>query len=126
MNAPGQSAIRNFISSFSDLLRLPRAFWIVIFAFVIDSMAYFGVLTLMTTFLSADLGWGDRNAGVTVSIFTMLVTLFMLGIASYVERFGLRRAILLGLGTAVAGRVVYSLAPGLHGPIVVVAVIGSL
>ena len=33
---------------------------------------------------------------------------------------------LLGLGTAVAGRVVYSLAPGLHGPIVVVAVIGSL
>lgn len=73
----------DFLKAFYDLKGLPRAFWIVIGAFVVESSAYFGVLTLMTTYMSADLGWGDARAGITVSVFTMLVTLFMLGVGSY-------------------------------------------
>lgn len=127
MSSQTGSAFRKFFSSFSDLLRLPRAFWFVIGAFVVDSMAYFGVLTLMTTYLSTDLGWSDGRAGVTVSIFTMLVTLFMLGVGSYAEGFGLRRAILFGLLLATAGRVLYSLGPRLGtGPVLALAVIGAL
>ena len=105
--------IRQFLSSFTDLLKLPRAFWFIIGVFVVDSMAYFGVLTLMTTYLSGDLAWGDAWAGRTVSIFTMLVTLFMLGAGSYAEQFGLRRAILFAVMLTAGGRVLYSMAPGL-------------
>jgi len=82
-----KSGFQNFLSSFSDLARLPRALWFVIGAFVIDTAAYYGVLTLMTVFLHSDLGWSDQRSGVTVSVFTMLVTLFMLGVGSYAERF---------------------------------------
>ncbi len=46
---------RTFFSSFGDLRRLPRAFWFVIGAFVFESMAYFGVLTLMVPYLSGGL-----------------------------------------------------------------------
>jgi len=92
---------------------MPRAFWFVVGAFVIESTAYFGVLTLMTIFLSGDLGWGDARAGITVSLFTMLVTLFMLGLGSYAESFGLRRAILFALCIGTLGRTLYSLAPTL-------------
>lgn len=121
------SHTRDFVQAFSSLLTLPRAFWLVIAAFVIDSMAYFGVLTLMTTYLSSHLGWGDSRAGITVSIFTMLVTLFMLGAGSYAEGFGLRKAILFALALALAGRVLYSLAPRL-GPGFAIAtlVLGAL
>ncbi len=127
MSDQTQSGLRRFVGAFSDLLSLPIAFWIVIGAFVIDSMAYFGVLTLMTTYLSTDLGWGDTYAGFTVSIFTMLITLLMLGIGSYAEGFGLRRAIVIGLVCALVGRILYSLAPFFGvGALTVVAVIGSL
>ena len=120
------NSLRGFLASFSDLLALPRAFWFVIGAFVVEAMAYFGILTLMTSFLSTDLGWGDRWAGVTVSVFTMLVTLFMLGLGSYAESFGLRKAIVFALATSTVGRMIYSGATIWHGPGTVVAVLGAL
>jgi MFS family permease len=95
---------------------LPRGLWFVIGAFAVESAAYFGVLTLMTTYLTADLHWGDVPAGLTVSVFTMLVTLFMLGVGSFAEQFGLRRPILFALAISTAGRALYSLVPYLAGP----------
>jgi POT family proton-dependent oligopeptide transporter len=102
---------RQFLSSFTDLRRLPRGLWYVIGAFSVESSAYFGVLTLMTVYLTADLGWSDVRAGMAVSVFTMLVTLFMLGIGSYAERFGLRGPILFALAISTVGRALYSWAP---------------
>src|ERR1051325_7427763 len=120
-------AIRNFTSSFSELLRLPRAFWFVIGTFALEVGAYYGVLTLMTTYLSTDLHWGDVRAGTMVSVFTMLVTLFMLGAASYAERFGVRRALLFALLLTFAGRALYSLAPRMGSGLMIAAfVVGSL
>ena len=119
--------LQNFRGAFTDLRRLPRGFWFVIGAFVIESMAYFGVLTLMTTYLSTDLGWGDARAGITVSIFTMLVTLFMLGAGSYAESFGLRRAIVAALVLATAGRFLYSVAAGWgDGALIAVSVLAAV
>jgi len=127
MSSQRPSGLRNFITSFTDLLRCPFGLWVVIGAFVLESMSYFGVLTLMTNYLSTDLKLGDAPAGVMVSIFTMLVTLFMLGLGSLVEAFGLKRAILGSLALCVVGRSVYCLVPGLHGgPVVVIVVIFSL
>jgi len=127
MTQKSGSPLRNFLDAFLDLRHLPRAFWFVIGAFVIDTMAYFGVLTLMTTYVSTGLGWGDTRAGITVSIFTMLVTLFMLGVGSYAEGFGLRRAILAALVLTTAGRTLYCLSPRLGmGAVITVLVIGSL
>ena len=110
-----QTAIGNAVRPFSELAHAPRAIWYVIGAFVIDSTAYFGVLTLMTTYLGRDLGWGDAYAAAGVSLFTMLVTLAMLGIGSAAESFGLRRAILGGLVVAAVGRAIYCLAPDAPG-----------
>jgi proton-dependent oligopeptide transporter, POT family len=104
-------AIDKIVRPYSDLAHAPRAMWYVIGAFALDSMAYFGLLTLMTTYLSQDLHWGDKYAAITVSLFTMSVTLAMLGIGSVAESFGLRRAILAALAIAVVGRSIYSLAP---------------
>lgn len=115
-----------FVSAFTDLLHLPRAFWIVVAIFVFETMAYFGALTLMNSYLMRDLGWSDVHAGWAVSIFTGLVTLFMLGAGSYAESFGLRRALLGALALCVVGRAVYALVPGLPGASVVTLVILAL
>jgi len=127
MSSQGPSGLRNFITSFTDLLKCPFALWVVIGAFVIESMAYFGVLTLMTNYISTDLKLGDTSAGMMVSVFTMLVTLFMLGLGSIAEAFGLRRAIIGALVITIVGRVIYCFVPDLQGAgAVIVVVILSL
>jgi len=123
MSNDSPSGLRQFFSSFTDILKCPRALWFVIGIFVVDSAAYFGVLTLMTTYLSTGLVWGDKWAGVTVSIFTMLITLLMLGLGSVAEGFGLRRAIITGLVMTVVGRLLYCLAPGLGGGALIAATV---
>jgi proton-dependent oligopeptide transporter, POT family len=105
---PPRSRVSEFFATFFDMLRLPRAFWIVMAAFVGQSTAYFGMLTLMTLYLSSDMAWGDYSAGLTVSMFTGFVTLFMLGVGSFAESFGLRRAITFALLVSTLGRVVFS------------------
>ena len=119
--------VRAFLRSFGDLLRLPRAFWYINVAFLLDNMAYFGMLTLMTTYLSTDMAWGDKPAAITVSLFTGFVTLFMLGVGSYAEGFGLRRALLFALFISVAGRALYSYGYEVPGALnAILAVFGGL
>jgi dipeptide/tripeptide permease len=117
---------QGFLSAFSDLRQAPRALWIYIGAFVFDTTAYFGMLTLMTTYLASGLAWGDAPAGLTVSLYTMLVTLFMLGIGGLAESLGLRRAVVLGLAVMIVGRVLYSAAGGLNAAAAVTAVLGAV
>ena len=107
--------LARFLRPLTDLTASPAGLWYVIGAFVVESTAYFGILTLMVTYLSADLRWPDTYAGIAVSAFTMLVTLFMLGLGSFAEAFGLRRAIAAALLVSTLGRLVYCLAPGLSG-----------
>lgn len=103
--------IKDFARAFLDLRRLPRAFWVINLAFMIDSMAYFGVLTLLTAYLAADVGLSDSWAGLCVSVFTGFVTLFMIGFGGLAERLGIRRGILLAISICLLGRIVYAAAP---------------
>ncbi len=116
----------DFLRALLDLRHLPRAFWIMVGVFSIDAMAYFGVLTLMELYLSVDLGWSDTWATMAVSVFTLLVTLFMLGAGSYAEGFGLRRAVIGALLLCIIGRVIYCLVPGMSAGTGVLVVLGAL
>lgn len=108
-----------------EMCSLPRAAWLLIAAFAVDGMAYFGTLTLMSDYLSSNMGWGDSYAGLGVSLFSMSVTLFMLGAGTVAEGFGLRRAVTVALLIAFGGRLLYSLAPGLAG-VATIAVVAAL
>ena len=100
--------IRDFLRAFADLLHVPRAFWFINVTYMIASMAYFGTLTLMAPYLGEDMGLGDRWAGVSIGLFTMGVTLFMLGIGALAERLGVRRGVLFALILCIIGRIAYS------------------
>lgn len=104
-----------FFKPFRDLAGSPRGLWYVIGAFVFEAIAYFGILTLMQTYFGKDLGWPDECASIAISVFTMLVTLFMLGVGSFAESFGLRWAIAVALLISTLGRVIYCLLPGIEG-----------
>jgi dipeptide/tripeptide permease len=115
-----------FVEPLVELARSPRGLWYVMGAFVVESTAYFGVLTLMTTYLSTDLRWPDAFASLGVSVFTMFVTLFMLGVGSFAESFGLRRAIAVALLVNTIGRAIYCMLPGLSAPLAAAGAVISL
>jgi POT family proton-dependent oligopeptide transporter len=123
---PHTGGVPDFLRAVLDLRHLPRAFWIMVGVFSIDAMAYFGVLTLMEVYLSTDLGWGDTASTMAVSVFTGLVTLFMLGAGSYAEGFGLRRAVIGALVLCVVGRLIYCLVPGAGLMVGAVVILGAL
>jgi len=81
----------------AELADSPRGLWYVIGAFVLESTAFYGIWTLMTCYLSTDLKWSDNCASVVFSMFSMLVTVFMLAIGSFAESFGPRRTIAAAL-----------------------------
>jgi dipeptide/tripeptide permease len=100
--------VRGFLEGFRDLLRLPRAFWIVNLTYALDGFAYFGVLMLLPPYLTRGLGISDTLATNLVGAFAMAVTLFQFGFGSYSERFGVRKALLgsfviLALGRLLLG-----------------------
>jgi MFS family permease len=125
-NPPPPPKRPDFLRALLDLRHLPRAFWFMVGVFSIDAMAYFGILTLMEVYLSADLGWGDTAATMAVSVFTGLVTLFMLGAGSYAEGFGLRRAVIGALLLCIVGRVFYCLVPGMSALVGVLVLLSAL
>ena len=89
-----------------------RAYWLVNMVNFGDGIAYFGILTLLTLYLGKErLGMSDYFAGLSVSAFTGLVTLFMFGGGFLSDRLGVRRALTFCLWLLLAGRVFLSAAP---------------
>jgi proton-dependent oligopeptide transporter, POT family len=111
-------------TTIGSLLRLPRAFWYVNLIFLIDGMAYFGVLTLMDVYLPRDLGLSDWQTSLTMSFFTGLVTLLMIGLGGLVEHLGVRLGITAALFLCLVGRIGYAgasmLGLGLAGAVCIV------
>lgn len=103
--------MRELVEAFRSLRTAPRGLWLVVWAYSVDMMAYYAILTLMTTFLHEDLGVGDGAASVVVSVFTGAVTLFMFGAGPRAERLGVRRGIALALVLVALGRALYSASP---------------
>lgn len=104
--------MKELIEAFKALRHAPRAFWLCIFAFSFDAIAYFGILPLMKAFIGQDLGVAPSLASTWVSLFAGAVSLFMIFIGKPMEsRLGIRGAIILALALAFGGRVLYSSAP---------------
>jgi POT family proton-dependent oligopeptide transporter len=94
-----------------------RAFWLLNLANFGDGIAYFGILNLLTLYLSDEIGFGSRWGHPLVSMFTGCVTLFMLlGGGQLCDRLGARRAITLAQGIQFVGRALLAQAILIPGP----------
>lgn len=108
--------MKELIAAFKALRHAPLGFWLCIWAFSFDALAYFGMLPLMKLFIGQDLGVAPEYASLWVSLFTGCVSLFMLFIGKPMEsRYGVRGAINVALGLAFLGRIVYSASPFVGG-----------
>lgn len=83
----------------------PFAFWIINAVYAIDGFAYFGLWILLPLFLTDSIGLSDIWSSRVCGTFAACVSLFMFGIGTYSERFGVRRALFAGMLIILLGRV---------------------
>lgn len=100
-----------FFQQLRQLSQGGRAYWLVNLVNFTDGIAYFGILSLLTLYLTRDLGLAESRASIYVSVFTGLVTLFMILGGFLCDRWGTRRAIRSALILGFLGRAALWAAP---------------
>lgn len=101
----------SFKESMGLLLEASKGFWLVNQVNFGDGIAYFGVLGLLTLFITHQVGWSTNAATTGASVFAGLVTLFMLGAGSLTDWLGSRRALTLSMAIVLVGRVMLAISP---------------
>jgi POT family proton-dependent oligopeptide transporter len=97
--------------NFRILFKASRAFWLVNVINFGDGIAYFGILNLLTLFVHRSVGFSDQATGISVSVFTGLVTLFMFGGGFVSDKLGVRRALTLSMALVLVGRILLVTSP---------------
>ncbi len=96
--------VKEAVDPFKSLLHTSRALWGIYLSYLIEGLVYFGILTILGKYLSENVGLKDLHAGWVYSAFTGGITLAMLFMGGIADKIGVRKALLLSMGTMVLGR----------------------
>ncbi len=104
---PPSSRFRAFVQKFTALRTAPRELWIVYAAYVLENIAYgVGASSVLTLWLSSDLGFGDKKAGATIAVYSTLMSLMTVLVGSLTDAAGIRRTFLLGFWICLFSRII--------------------
>lgn len=95
-----------FIGKFTALRGAVRELWIIFGTKIMTILAYSVVNSTLVLWLSSDLGYGDKSAGVVVAAWSTALTIFTVMVGSLVDAVGIRKSLLTGFGLAAAARFV--------------------
>ncbi len=119
--------ITELIASFRALKGAPKGFWYTNYAYWMDGISYFGMLTLLAMFFHDVVGLSDDTGHKLVSIYTGLISGTMLIFGPVADYLGVRRSLLISVILYIIGRSVLPLAAAILPPgstlIVVVCII---
>ena len=102
--------LKIFLRKFTVLRGAPRELWIIYAAYILENLAYkVGAATVLTLWLSSDLGFGDQSAGAMVATWSAVMTLITVFIGPLTDALGVRRTFLLGFGVCLVARIVMTL-----------------
>jgi MFS family permease len=103
--------LKALLSKFLVLASAPRELWVIYGAYFCETLAYkLGAASVLTLWLSSDLGFGDKSAAAMVATWSAIMTLVTVLVGSLADALGVRRTFLLGFGVCVVARGVMALA----------------
>jgi MFS family permease len=109
MNPPPNKFSR-FLKKFTVLRGAPRELWIIYAAYILENLAYkVGAASVLTLWLSSDLGFNDITAGATIATWSAIMTLITVLVGSLTDALGIRRTFLLGFALCLVSRTVMAM-----------------
>ncbi|MEI6176231.1 MAG: MFS transporter [Verrucomicrobiota bacterium] len=82
-----------YFKEFGVLKETRMEYWGLQIVNFLDSMFYFAMITVASMFLSKDLGFNDKDAGYTITLFTSATTLMLLFSGAATDWLGIRKSI---------------------------------
>jgi len=82
----------------------PREIWILFLAKLIEYAAYGASNMAFVLYLSSDCGLGDISAGTYIGTWSVFMTSASIFVGSVVDAIGIRKTLLIGIGTLLFGR----------------------
>lgn len=113
-------------------VKAPKALTGINVPYVLEGLAYFGILTILGIYCSENVGLTDPQAGWVYGGVTGGITFAMLLLGFVVDKIGVRASLVISLGAMAVGRVVISLAgtiplgTGISSPMFIATAIGLL
>ncbi len=96
-----------FLQKFLCLRTAPRELWIIYIAYILENLAYkTGSASVLTLWLSSDLGFNDVKAGAMVVGWSSIMTLITVFVGSLTDAMGIRRTFLIGFVICLFSRIV--------------------
>lgn len=104
--APQHHWLVQYFLDFKVLADNPAAFWVVQFINLLDSIAYFAVLGVVTLFLTKTIGQDKVSTGYIVTAFTTLITIALFVAGFVTDALGIKRSLLIAQGLQLSTRLV--------------------
>jgi len=95
---------KDYWQGLKNLLTCPREIWIAFIIKVLESLCYFSSVLMLMIFMTQDMGLSDKMAGTIFGIFSASMSFFMLFVGFIADSLGIKKALLVGLVIALAGR----------------------
>jgi len=105
------SAVKNYFSEFAVLKTASKDFWLTNAIQFFDGLAYFSMITVLTLYLTTNVGFNDVDSGVWVGFFTLYITACVLAVGSICDTLGIKKSLFIGMGTLLVSRLALGVAP---------------
>ena len=126
------AAFKELGETMTAFVKAPRALWGINVPFVLEGLAYFGILTILGNYCSENVGLTDPQAGWVYGGVTGGITFAMLLFGGVVDRIGVRTSLILALSSMAIGRIIISisgtipLGSGIMSPMFITMSVGLL
>lgn len=88
-----------------------RELWVVYFAKLMESLAYFTTIMVMVLYFSKDLGMSDQEAGTLFGVWSIGYGIFTFVAGAVCDVVGIKLSLLFGFGMCALGRFLFSFVP---------------
>lgn len=102
-------AFKELGTTMKAFVKAPRALWGINIPYLLEGLVYFGLLTLLVTFLNQNVKLSDVHAGWVTGAVTGGITFAMLLLGGVSDKIGVRLSIALSLAVMAFGRFFVSL-----------------
>jgi len=113
-------------------VKAPRALWGINVPYILEGLAYFGILTILGNYCSENVGLTDPQAGWVYGGVTGGITFAMLLLGGVVDKIGVRTSLILAFSSMAIGRIIIAisgtipLGSGIASPMFITMSVGLL